>query len=96
MKDKKRLNEETANKLCRLECMSFNEAIEFLLKNTDLLRTPIIIDKNKNLRCCTELNYEFIDSRQVSDNRKYLLEKIVILLSELICNFIHFQFFKNM
>lgn len=47
IKQRNQSNEEVKEKLKRLEEMNFNDAIDYLLQNTDLLRTPITLDKNK-------------------------------------------------
>lgn len=47
IKHKNHTNEEVCNKLKSLENMTFNCAVDFLLQNTDLLRTPIVLGKDK-------------------------------------------------
>lgn len=46
VKHKNHTNEEISQKLEHLNSLTFDEAIDFLLENTELLRTPIILSKN--------------------------------------------------
>ena len=70
IKRRSTLNGEASRKLLHLEDLSFKSALQYLLENKDLIRTPIVLEKNKYM-----IGYQADNIRQFLPleyrNRKY-------------------------
>lgn len=59
IKRRSTLNDEASKKIQHLEKLSFKSAVIFLLENKELLKTPIVLEKNKYM-----IGYQIDNIRQ--------------------------------
>lgn len=66
-----RSNKVIIQKIKTLESLTFNEALDFLLKNKNLLKTPIILDSNKYMVGFQEDNIRQFIPKSYRNNRYF-------------------------